>query len=840
MAYKDFYSRVPGVNSTYNDGNLSKTTNNPAGPKILIAGASEKGINGRIYTAESLQRIMNEFGEFSELANAAQLSLGNTSVVPGQAGAPQVEVVRVGAKEEHLLIKKVLSGKTETETIIRISPKRTGLIRLDSSDVNVFSVLKLALLPVKKNNIYKQRVIIYQINSGSTPDSVVYDSEMVLTQNLSDFEVEINNDAGISQILFTPHALGAVGAADSLNDVIDAIGTITSTNLKKFSDILIGDIHAFNAVATNNSAAVSNAVYSLVKHQPGPVDASSISYLERFASMEAKYEDLDYLNSEMIYCDGCCADVYPFDITTATNDLAVDYGNYSLGYMWKYVYEGKPYVFMFGRKNPFLAANLGDEAADAPIAIATNYSIKLTAGQKLIGDLLNLVELEVVQGGSASVEIYPTDKGLIKILVTETAAHLTAGIEVDTGFFTLVITANAGVLSSTRIRVSEVGGVRTLSDYLKANPSQINSDPFVMTPFELTGAVVPEAVLRRLLDWKDESDLGAAELVASNDEVREISFLHQAAQLAYKASTVQTQCIAFVPTTAPQASNDGIVKWAGAGPTYTVSDSGELVVSSNGTKLQSNKLLFGSSSYRAGRPFGGIILTTGALLPNGEPYGIDDQDEAADEKGLPIDLGKHVVVCGSWGTIAKNTTNVSRIKLFDKFNAYVNLAPAIMGKLASLPINEEPIGPVNGLISGVTVSGAIVPKSILNSLALGRVCMFDRIGALSLLRTAALPSSDYTRVSTIRAANRILNNVRQLALPFLGKTVDFARATLSQRIEGFMTGEVRLGNIQGYNPPVIQASRLDEIAGRMNVSVSFIPPFSLETVNVDLTVLPPQ
>ena len=839
MAYKDFYSRVPGVNATYNDGNLSKTTNNPAGPKILIAGASEKGINGRIYTAESLQTIINEFGEFSELANAAQLSLGNTSTIPGQAGAPQVEVVRVGAKEEHLLIKKVLSGKTETETIIRISPKRTGKIRLDSADVDVFSVLKLSLLPVKKNNIYKQRVIVYQINNGNTPDSVVYDSEMVLTQNLSDFEVEINNDVGIDQILFTPHAFDAAGTAKSLSSVIADIGLINSTNLKKFSDITIANIHAFNATLTTASAAVSANSYSLIRLQPSTTDISSISYLERFASMESKYEDLDYLSSEMIYCDGCYADVYPFDISNATSALAVDYGNYNLGYMWKYVYEGKPYVFMFGRKNPFLAANLGDENDSTSIVIADKYGIKLTAAQKAIGDLLNLVELEVVHGGTASVEIYPTDKGLIKVLVTRTDVNAAAA-GINVGLFTLAIDANAGALAATRIRVSEVGGSRAISDYLKANPTSINSDPFVMTPYDLTGAVVPEAVLRRLLDWKDESDIGAPSLVASNDEVREISFLHQAAQLAYKASTIQTQCIAFVPTTAPQASSDGIVKWAGAGPTYVVSDSGELVVSSDGTKLQSNKLLFGASTYRAGRPFGGIILTTGALLPNGEPYGIDDQDEAVDEKGLPIDLGKHVVVCGSWGTIAKNTNNVSRIKLFDKFNAYVNLAPAIMGKLASLPINEEPIGPVNGLISGVTVSGAIVPKSILNNLALGRICMFDRVGALSLLRTAALPSSDYTRVSTIRAANRILNNVRQLALPFLGKTVDFARATLSQRIEGFMTGEVRLGNIQGYNPPVIQASRLDEIAGRMNVSVSFIPPFSLETVNVDLTVLPPQ
>jgi hypothetical protein len=566
--------------------------------------------------------------------------------------------------------------------------------------------------------------------------------------------------------------------------------------------------------------------------------------LQRYASLENKYEDLDYLNSEMIYLDGCYADIHPFDLSKATSSEAVDYGSTSLGYMWKYVYEGKPYVFMFGRKTPFSADNLGDELESAEIPIkstdnsgnATDYAIKLSSSQKAIGDLLNLVQLTTKQALVTKVEIYPTEEGRIQVYVE---ADLESGVaSIDCGFFTLVIKEGASALTKYKIRVSEVGGNRAISTHLRSN--SYNSDPFVMTPYDLTGALVPENVLRRLLDWKDELALGAASLEASNDEVREISFLHQAAQMAYKASSIQTSCIAFVPTTAPQASNDGIIKWAGAGPTYEINDSGELVVAKDGTKLQSNKLLFGSTTYRSGRPFGGIILTTGSALPNAEPYGIDDQDEATDDKGMPIDIGKHVVVVGSWGTIGKNVVNSSKIKLFDQFNAFVNLAPAVMGKLSALPIAEEPIGPVNGLIAGVTVSGAAVPKSILNSLALGRICMFDTVGALTLLRTAALPSSDYTRVSTIRAANRILTSVRNLALPFLGKTVDFARSTLSQKIEGFMTGEVRLGNIQAYNPPVITATRLDEIAGRMSVSLSFVPPFSLETVNVDMTVLPPQ
>ena len=59
-----------------------------------------------------------------------------------------------------------------------------------------------------------------------------------------------------------------------------------------------------------------------------------------------------------------------------------------------------------------------------------------------------------------------------------------------------------------------------------------------------------------------------------------------------------------------------------------------------------NKLMFGSSTYRV-KSCSFFICTTGVNLPNGVPYGIDDDDELIDQYGKPVDIGKHLIICSA-------------------------------------------------------------------------------------------------------------------------------------------------------------------------------------------------
>lgn len=835
MAYRNFYSRLPGVQATFNDGNLANVAPEiKSGAKLLIASSAEQGYTNRLFSVDSLESVITEFGETSSIAKSLQLARAN--------GAQNVDVVKVNGKQSHFLIKKSIEGADfQKETIIKISPKRTGRMFVGTTNgsgsdttVDVLAGYVVALLPFKKGNIFKQRVLLYQINNVNQPKTLIYDSEMLLTNSLSAFDIEINNAPGNDQILVTPEFFNTTGAEDfqiSLEDAVAAFDNkqIKVTLLKTLSSITSSDISVFNSDKTVESAI--NADYSVITLQPENID--QVTHLERFAGLEVKYHDLDYLDADFIYCDGCYADIAPVELGALSSSEKLEYGAHKLGYMWKYVYEGKPYVFFFGRKNPFDSANIVDSYTSGGITFS------FSADQKKIGDLLNLVDIKFHVDGALlepAVEIFTSDTGRVECHITTSSATLDGVVELPFCTVTgLDINNNVADGKVVTLRPSVVGNDnRALSILLEGG--SYNTDAFVETPHTLYGSLVPEAVIERLLTYT----LEGVSLVASSIEVREVNFLHQAAMMAYKASNTTSQTIAFVPCSPPPASNDGITKWAGNSPIYNVDTSGALVVESIGTGIQGNKLLFGAPNYRGGLPFGGVILTTGENLPNQEPYGIDDTDEASDGRGTPIDIGKHAIVIGSWGTFTPATATQYKVRVNRAQYGFSNLAPAVAARLISLPVNSEPIGPVNGIVAGVSVLGARIPKATLNTLALGRVCMFDQNGALAILRTAALPNSDYTRVSTIRVANRILGAIRAFALPYLGRSVNFAKTSLSQQLQGFMTSEVRNRNIQGYNEVQIYSSRADEIAGRMNISVSFIPPFSLEMVNVNMTILPPQ
>lgn len=926
MAYRNFYSRLPGVQATFNDGNLANVAPEiKSGAKLLIASSAEQGYTNRLFSVDSLESVITEFGENSSIAKSLQLARAN--------GAQNVDIVKVNGKQSHFLIKKAIEGADfQKETIIKISPKRTGKMFVGTTNANgsdttvdVLAGYAIALLPFKKGNIFKQRVLLYQINNVNQPRTLIYDSEMLLANNLSAFDIEINNEPGNDQILVTPGFFNTTGAEDfqiSLEDAVSAFDNkqIKVTVIKSLATIADSDISVFSSDKTVES--VTSSDYSVVTFQPENID--QVTHLERFAGLEVKYHDLDYLDADFIYCDGCYADVAPVELGALSSSEKLEYGAHKLGYMWKYVYEGKPYVFFFGRKNPFDSANI----VDSYVGITDKLDFEFSDEQKKIGDLLNLVDLKfhvdssLTFGSEPVIEIFTTDTGRVECHVSTnngfvrsdvalpfctlspkhglTINHiLTADIEDLTNigiseedtlsFQGKTLSAGQKVIlfgqtttaanndkiytvvkvvvpvgdpdvpndiwkltldqaatdtyssakisnnTSKTLRPSVVGNDnRALSILLEGG--SFNTDAFIETPHTLYGSLVPEAVIERLFTYT----LEGVSLVASSIEVREVNFLHQAAMMAYKASNTTSQTIAFVPCSPPPASNDGVMKWAGDSPVYNVDSSGTLVVQSAGTGIQGNKLLFGAPDYRGGLPFGGVILTTGEDLPNQEPYGIDDTDEASDGRGTPIDIGKHAVVVGSWGTFTPATATQYKIRVNRAQYGFANLAPAVVARLISLPVHSEPIGPVNGVVAGVSVLGARIPKATLNTLALGRVCMFDQNGALAILRTAALPNSDYTRVSTIRVANRILGAIRAFALPYLGRSVNYAKTALAQQLQGFMTSEVRNRYIQGYNPVQIYSSRADEIAGRMSVSVSFIPPFSLELVNVDMTILPPQ
>ena len=131
------------------------------------------------------------------------------------------------------------------------------------------------------------------------------------------------------------------------------------------------------------------------------------------------------------------------------------------------------------------------------------------------------------------------------------------------------------------------------------------------------------------------------------------------------------------------------------------------------------------------------------------------------------------------------------------------------------------------------------PKAVLNNLAALRICMVGQDNVISSIYTAALRTSDYTKISSIISSNEILKRVRQEAAPALGQALtDATISSLQTRMDGMASALQREGYAQACRIQ-LRANRLDRINGVLNARVSFVPPFSLETINVDITLEAP-
>lgn len=843
MAYQNLtLSSIAGeITATFNDNNMRRnlTPERTAGPRLHLLGTANTGVNNEVFVVNNTTEAMQEYDPSSELTRVLYASREANAL-------SSVSVSRIGAKPFHVQIKQSIPGSYEKDSLVNLQPLVIQIADTTRGIKSTLDVLKAVFLPFEEGGIARQRVLIYNIaNDGRS--SVVYDSERIKrSTGDSIFNVDLNLPLG--KILYTESAFPA---ADRLADgyLAEDFDTILKTesfdlsSVEFLSSSTVSDQLKFVDVFTKTVQALDDADIEFSVIQGSVKD--SLNQCERYASSEKAYTKLEFENIDYIFCDKCFADTKPVELSESMSiNEVIQWAGTKLGYMWKYEFNGDPYMFMFGRKTPFSAENVDSY-------VHSNIAYTFSDNQKALGDLLNLVNvtLHVEAGAETSVESFADDHGLIQCHVTIDVPVDGAPITAATPFVTLTIPSTTllvdGDTRSMRLRPSLIGTSRAVSDYLLNNPTAIINDPFVIGHFDMLGELVPEAVVHRLVTFAGEGD-DTAELatVFGNDEVREVSFLHQAASAAYRASSNYSQTIAIVPTTAPSASSNGIAVWAGSAPEYTVNADGSITVKKNGTGVLGTKLLAGAIGYRDSAAFGGIILTNGEKLPNKIPYGIDDTDEAIDASGNAIDLGKHAIVVGAYGFVADPRTvfpaQRGRRPTPRAVNTkFMSAAPLIASMITALEPGSEPIGPVRGRIPGFTPQQR-TPRAILDNLAALRICMVDQTGVISSIYTSALRTSDYTKLSSIISANVILGRLRSICASVIGAPYrDEQIASLNQTIDGNMRALVRSGYAQDIRVS-LSGSQLDRLNGVLRASVVFVPPLSIEAISIDITLEAPS
>lgn len=810
------YNNLSGVDANYIDGSFAAITQALGSQSVLVAAGAEKGRSNTPFLIQDLGVASAAFGKDSDLVKAASQVANSTDL--------NIFAIRVGGKQSHFIIEKDIADSAEKEILVRISPVERGA----SSN---FANVKVAFLPYTDGSILRQRVVLFDANT----ENPIFDSEEILSIDDTRFEVELNNDVGeiiVSKtVSYDPATqLGSLAAFKSLGEQ-DARGVYAVSELESLQDLIDGTSVSTDLVVTPDviTAASTISAASLSQGSIGGSSQIGSSHCERFAAFESMYADVEDVAVDFMHFDKAYVDVETIPASGLSAAEWQTWDEQYLGTAHKATINGQCYVTMFASPNPLSADHV--VAAGATITHGGQLIRVVPHAESLeLGLLLTLNDIRFSsQGATASTlskEEYIGSDGRLKTVIKSSDFNDTSAI--DCGMFSIQMAANTITPLSGATLISFTTDTSVdLKDCFKLNGDATGGtnaiDKAVLTHFDLTGELIPEEAVEELMV------LSSGKYVLAEDAyAREVNFGHQAASIAYTSSTEYKSSIAVVGTTKPRGGRRQLNAWAGKAPEYALDTNGDLVVESNGTKFMGTKYLYGASSYRAnangnGLAYGGFIQTT-------KGFGIDSSDELEDERGIAVDLGKHLLVVGAHGIV-----NIGGNEFIS-----TNLGLKVIEKLASLPINEEPIGPVNGLLAGVSTTGAINSRALLNDIALGRVIMTGTDGSIANFRTAALPSSDYTRVSTIRAMNFVLDAMRSVSLKYLGKAFsDTQLAALDTELLGTMRAIKAEGIIQD-GVVEISASRLDRINGRLNMRVQMIPPLSIEAISIDLVVSAPQ
>jgi hypothetical protein len=308
------------------------------------------------------------------------------------------------------------------------------------------------------------------------------------------------------------------------------------------------------------------------------------------------------------------------------------------------------------------------------------------------------------------------------------------------------------------------------------------------------------------------------------DDFHEVNFGYQLARFLYEYSTNIVDATGVIGVL-PPASNDLVdrARWLGKAPTWTLNTAlGSYYVASsgdNGSGLLGNKFLVGRNDHRAGVYGGGMIATDGKFIDSG--------DELEDDNGIPIDLGKYISVAVDYPLIRSSYSSLAYAASFAASYAgfYVLRSPA------SAPTNKK-----------------VENVSILFNFNLGDIDSLAGAGYVKLRRkptgivvadapTAAMPLSDWKRLSTVRIAKSVIDGVRLVLDPFLGEgTSSSTRSSMHTAVENILIAAKKGKYLQDYKDfDIIQTPDM-EVQGKVTVNLILIPAFEIRQITLSVSI----
>lgn len=310
----------------------------------------------------------------------------------------------------------------------------------------------------------------------------------------------------------------------------------------------------------------------------------------------------------------------------------------------------------------------------------------------------------------------------------------------------------------------------------------------------------------------------------------EVNLAHLIAKYCYENSSDYKSVHGVVGTSLPESmSTRGVRAYFGTAPVYSydAEQNAYFITESanDGTGLLGHRFVGGKFGFNEGVKHGGFFLTDDGTMD------YSTSNLILDDNGKKVDLGKYLSVVAVFGRMNDDINS--------RRPAYVaNAAPIVAGMLPrTSPVDSL----INMRIPGLLIDYRLETKTVDVACGLGLVVAKSEAGnaVVADSPTFASPTSDYTRLTTVRIVNKIAEELRIAARPYIGKGLSATkRAALESAI-----GEVLKANLAGEPLQTVTSASFkveqtaaDRVLGKMKVSVTLTPVFELRQITFSVNL----
>jgi hypothetical protein len=256
--------------------------------------------------------------------------------------------------------------------------------------------------------------------------------------------------------------------------------------------------------------------------------------------------------------------------------------------------------------------------------------------------------------------------------------------------------------------------------------------------------------------------------------------------------------------------------WVGQSPVTELNSSGTEIITENGKGLLGNKFMAGRilegtvDAYRNGALHGGFIATDSGYL---------DGAELSDANDSLVDIGKYLDVVTAYPLLS----NPARTRQYSSTGAasYAGLQTRIKAGSAA----------TNKVVPNVQLPFRLAQSKV-DKLAKRYVHFHEKPKGVvvSDAPTAARPSSDYTRRSTMNIVKACIDTVRAVGEPFLGEGMSASQlAALETALAGALGDLAKEGIINRFDLRV-SSTQSQRILGKASVDLVIVPAFELRQI----------